>query len=122
MRYEDPVYRGMLEDGLRSLKVLLENYAKLKLIGRVVRVDGDIKGFTFGFALQNNTFCIVFEVTDVSVKGLSQFIFQRFCQELEGYPAINIMDDSGLANLKAVKQSYRPIRMVSSFTVSRKHA
>jgi hypothetical protein len=118
---QEPLYQGMLEDGLRCLKVLLENYPSLGLIGRVVKINKEIKAFTFGFELNRDTFCILYEVTDLSVKGLSQFIFRSFCSELKEYKYINIMDDSGLENLKKVKLSYRPVRLIPAYIVIRKN-
>jgi hypothetical protein len=118
---KDGIYKAMLLDGFSCLEVLLRDFAKLKLIGRVVRMDKQIKGFTFGFGLNADSFCILFETTDLSYKGLSQYIFQRFCAELENYKYINIMDDSGLENLKRVKLSYQPARLIPSYIITRKN-
>ena len=118
----DLVYQGMLEDSFKSLKVMLGSWKDLRLTGRVVKVGNEIKGFTFGFRLNRETFCVLYEITDLSLKGLAQFIFRRFCQELESYPYINLMDDSGLENLKKVKLSYRPIRLIPNFIVERRDA
>jgi len=118
---QDHIYQGMLEDSRRSLKNALDNYADLNFIGRVVKVDKKIKAFTFGFKLNSDTFCILYEITDLSVKGLSQFIFRRFCSELQGYKYINIMDDSGLENLKQVKLSYRPLKLIPAYIARRKN-
>lgn len=115
----DPFYQGMLEDSLNCLKVLFDDYPFLYTIGRVVKMNGEIKAFTFGFELNPDTFCILYEITDLSIKGLSQFIFRQFCVELKDYRYINIMDDSGLANLKRVKLSYHPQRLISSYIVTR---
>jgi hypothetical protein len=120
-RNQEPVYQGMLEDGLRCLGVLLDNYPSLGLTGRVVKIDKKIKALTFGFELNRDTFCILYEVADLSVKGLSQFIFRSFCSELKEYKYINIMDDSGLENLKKVKRSYHPARLVPAYIVIRKN-
>jgi len=46
---------------------------------------------------------------------------REFSRELGGYKYINIMDDSGLKNLKRVKLSYKPVRLVPSFTLARGH-
>ena len=110
----------MLEDSRVSLKESLDNYKELRLKGAVVEVGRRIKGFTFGFELNKETFCILYEITDLSVKGLAQFIFARFSQMLNDYKYINIMDDSGLDNLKRVKLSYSPRRLVSSYAVRKK--
>lgn len=116
---QDAVYGGMLEDSLTAIKILLDNYENLQCIGRVVKVDKKIKAFTFGFKLNTQTFCILYEITDLSVKGLAQFIFREFCRELEVYKYINIMDDSGLENLKKVKLSYHPVKLIPAYIITR---
>lgn len=115
----DSVYQGMLKDYRRCLKILLDGYLHLNLVGRMVKIDKKIKAFTFGFRLNSHTFCILYEITDLSIKGLAQFIFRQFCQELVDYKYINIMDDSGLKNLEKVKLSYRPVRLIPSYIVKR---
>jgi uncharacterized protein len=94
----------------------------LELEGGVVKVEGRIKGFTLGFEVNRDTFCILYEITDLSVKGLAQFIFQRFCGKLKGYKYINIMDDSGLENLKKVKLSYHPLKIIPAYIAARENA
>jgi len=118
----DSIYQHMLSDGKVALGEAMENYAELGLEGRLVVVDNELKAFTFGYKLNANTFCILFEITDLSMKGLAQFIFQRFACELKNYQFINIMDDSGLDNLKKVKLSYKPVKIVPAYSVTRKDA
>lgn len=115
----DDLYRGMLEDNRKVIQEAIVNYKPLGLEGMVVRIDRKIKAFSFGYRLNNNTFCILYEITDLSIKGLAQFIFRQFCQELKDYKYINIMDDSGLENLRKVKLSYKPRRLISAYIVTR---
>ncbi|MDD2679445.1 MAG: phosphatidylglycerol lysyltransferase domain-containing protein [Candidatus Omnitrophica bacterium] len=117
----DPVYQGMLDDSRIALAGAFSGYAELGFQGGVVKINKKIKGFTFGFALSPGTFCILYEITDLSVKGLAQFIFRAFAEELKNYKYINIMDDSGLENLKKVKLSYHPERLVPAYIVRRKN-
>lgn len=117
---QDSIYQGMLGDSRTCLKILLDNFRDLNFIGRIVKLDKEIKGFTFGFKLNPETFCILYEVTDLSIRGLSQFIFWKFCGELKDYKYINIMDDSGLKNLKKVKLSYHPISLIPAYIAKRK--
>ena len=117
---QDRIYQDMLEDSRSCLKIALDNYSDLDLVGTLVKINKEVKAFTFGFKLNKDTFCILYEITDLSVKGLAQFIFSRFCQELKDYKYINIMDDSGLENLKKVKLSYHPTRLISAYIVKRK--
>jgi len=115
----DDIYCGMLEDNCKVIKDTLVNYKQLDLEGITVRVGQKIKGFSFGYKLNKDTFCILYEITDLSIKGMAQFIFRQFCQELKKYKYINIMDDSGLENLRKTKLSYKPIRLVQSYIVTR---
>ncbi|MDP3732426.1 MAG: phosphatidylglycerol lysyltransferase domain-containing protein [Candidatus Omnitrophota bacterium] len=119
IKNQDRIYQGMLADSRRSLKNALDNYSDLNFTGRLVRINKTIKAFTFGFKLNQNTFCILYEITDLSIKGLSQFVFSRFCSELEDYKYINIMDDSGLENLKKVKLSYHPAKLIPAYIVKK---
>ena len=116
---QDSLYQGMLKDNLMSLKVALTSYKDLNLKGKVVKVAGEIKAFSFGYKLNSETFCILYEITDLSLKGLAQFIFREFSGELKDYKYINIMDDSGLENLKKVKLSYHPIKLIPAYIVKR---
>jgi hypothetical protein len=116
---KDSFYQRMLKDNLKSLKVALSSYKDLNLKGKIVKVAGRIKAFSFGYKLNSETFCILYEITDLSIKGLAQFIFREFCRELADYKYINIMDDSGLENLKKVKLSYHPIKLIPAYIVKR---
>lgn len=115
----DPLYQDMLRDSRICLKILLDNYRHLDLAGKLVRIDNEIRAFSFGFKLNSDTFCILYEITDLSVKGLAQFIFRSFCSELKDYKYINIMDDLGVENLKKVKLSYHPKRLIPAYVVKK---
>ncbi|MBU3959072.1 MAG: DUF2156 domain-containing protein [Candidatus Omnitrophica bacterium] len=119
---QDTVYQGMLGDSRSCLEVLLHDYQDLGLMGRVVKIDKEVKAFTFGFRLNQDTFCILYEIADITLKGLAQYIFQKFCSDLRGYKYINIMDDLGLENLKKVKFSYHPIRLIPNYIIKRRNA
>jgi uncharacterized protein len=115
----DDIYRGMLADNRRVINCALDNYKKLNLTGIVVEVNKEIKAFSFGYALNSDTFCILYEITDLAVKGLAQFIFRQFAQTLKNYKYINIMDDSGLENLRKTKLSYKPVRLIPAYILKR---
>lgn len=117
--YRDTLYRGMIEDSGIVLREALKNYNRLGFEGSLVKIKGKVKAFTFGFELNDETFCILYELTDLRVKGLAQFIFSEFCRQLKPYRYINIMDDSGLENLKRVKLSYHPQVMLPAYSVRR---
>ena len=115
---DDAVYCAMLEDSRSAHRIAIAHAEALGLVGRVVRIDREIRGYTFGYPLNKDTFCVLFEITDLEIKGLAQFIYREFCKELmDIYKWINAMDDSGLENLKRVKRSYHPIQLIPSYNI-----
>lgn len=117
-KYDDPIYQAMLDDSQSAHRIGIEHERELGLVGRVVRIDGELHAYTFGYELNSETFCVLFEIADLDIKGLSQFIYREFCKELTGtYKWINAMDDSGLENLKRVKRSYHPTRLIPSYNI-----
>ena len=116
---DDPIYNAMLNDSRSAHRIGVAHADALGLIGRVVCIDGEIRGYTFGYPLNVETFCVLFEITDLDIKGLAQFIYREFCKELMGsYKWINAMDDSGLENLKRVKRSYHPTQRLPSYNIA----
>ena len=117
-KYDDPIYNAMLDDSQSAHRIGISSAEALGLVGRVVRIDGEIKGYTFGYPLNSDTFCVLFEITDLSINGLAQFIYREFCKELKDtYKWVNAMDDSGLENLKRVKRSYHPCQLLPSYNL-----
>lgn len=113
----DETGRWMLRDAASAHAEALAHYQALGLTGRVVRVQGAIRAYTFGYARTVACFCVLLEVADRSIPGLAQFIFRELCREAAagGYASINTMDDSGLPSLARSKRAYRPIRLIPSY-------
>jgi len=107
--------RNILADAASAHRTALYHDHALGLCGRVVWVNGMIRGYTFGFERSSDVFCVLLEVTDRTIYGLSQFLFREFCRELKKYPYINTMDDSGLPSLAKAKRAYHPWRMVANY-------
>ncbi len=114
----DEFYLAMLADSTSAHNIGIKHAQELGLIGRVVRIAGEIKAYTFGYPLNSDMFCVLFEISDLNIYGLSQFINREFCREImPKYKWVNAMDDSGLENLKRVKLSYHPTTLLPSYTV-----
>lgn len=120
-RFSGSLYQSMLKDSFFSHKAAMENFLQLGIVGYVVKIKkpDEIAGYSFGFPLNSQVFCILFETCNLAYKGISQFIFSQFCRQLSDYQYINIMDDSGLANLRRVKLSYHPLRIVPNYIIGR---
>ncbi|TAK07320.1 MAG: DUF2156 domain-containing protein [Candidatus Manganitrophaceae bacterium] len=111
-RHPDPIYRQMLCDSESVHRHALSEADPLGLIGRVVEVSGELAGYTFGFPLDRETFCILLEVADPKWKGGAASLFRSFCRSLDAFQWINAMDDSGIPSLRQTKESYRPERKI----------
>ena len=118
-RHPDPVYQQMILDSESVHRRALSEGANIGLTGWVIEVDGQLAGYTFGFPLCNDTFCVALEVTDLSLSGASAHLFRIFCRTLVGYQWINTMDDGGFPNLRRTKEAYRPVRHLGCFLARR---
>lgn len=108
---------ALMEDSRLAHERAMRRYEDLGLWGRVLIVDNRISGYTFGYPLDIETFVVLFEITDLKIKGISQYIFRQFSEEASAFKYINLMDDSGLENLKKVKMSYHPVKIERQFCV-----
>lgn len=106
-----------------AIKRLLRDYEALQLIGIVLIIDDDIKGFTVGEQINSNTASVIIEKTDFEILGAAQFIFREFSRILQEefqVEYINVGDDMGFENLRKVKLSYRPIKLIPKYTIYQK--
>ena len=113
-KINDPFYHALLDDSSLAHKQAMRHYKSLQFTGRIIRINGKVEGYTFGFAL-GNIFYILLEVANPDIRGLAQFIFREFCSEMNGYTYINTLGDSGLENLRRVKLSYKPYKVIPSY-------
>ena len=107
-----------------AVKRMLRDYEKLELVGLVIFIEGVLSGFTVGEKVSDTTASVIIEKTDFNILGCAQFIFREFAKYLyEKYQVshINVGDDMGFENLKKVKLSYRPVKMIPKYTIYKRH-
>jgi len=109
--------RHMLADSESAHREALTHHRELGLAGHVVRVDGTVRAYTFGYERTSSVLCVLLEVADRTIAGLATFIFRGFAREAagRGYELMNTMDDSGLPSLAHSKRAYHPLRLVPSY-------
>lgn len=119
---DDDIYCTMLDENTTVHETVLRHYQPLGLTGRVVRIGGEIKAYTFGFPVNAGMFCVLFEVADPDVKGLATYIFREFCRDADvlPYKVINGMDDFGLDNIRDVKMSFGPCALLPLYVITKK--
>ena len=106
-----------------AIKRLLNDYQNLDVVGMVLYIDDEIKGFTVGEKINQTTSSVIIEKIDFEVLGCAQFIFREFTKYLKdiyGSEYINVGDDMGFENLKKVKMSYRPDKLIPKYTIYQK--
>lgn len=115
----DDLYRHMLAENEIAHRRVMENAGALGVTGRVVRVNGTIAAYTFGYPVGAKMFCDVFEITDPDLKGLPTVIFREFCrdEEVAVYDFINVMDDFGMPRIGQTKMHFKPRFLWPSYTV-----
>ena len=97
----------------------LNYFSELGLQGGMIRIDGDIRAFTVGEALTEETAVIHIEKADPAVLGLYQMINREFLSHAWAHMKfVNREEDMGIQGLRAAKLSYRPIRMVEKYRAS----
>ena len=115
----DPIYVQMLEENVGVHAKLISHADPLGFIGRIVEIDGVIVGYTFGYPLNETTFCVALEIVDLNRSGLAAFIFNSFCKDtlVRGFDLINTMDDFGMPNIAHAKMSYHPVHQMPIYNI-----
>jgi hypothetical protein len=110
----------LMEDASSAHGRVFKDFMAMGLTGRIVRLDGNIAAYTFGYPLKPDTFCILLEVADLEMTGLATYLFREFCREMTEYRTIHAMGDSGLERLRKAKLSYRPSQILTSYIATRR--
>lgn len=116
--FMDGIYQERL-----AVKRVLQDYEALGLVGLVIFIGEELKGFTVGEQVREDTASVLIEKTDFEVLGCAQFIFREFCKVLKdkyNTEYLNVGDDMGFENLKKVKMSYRPEKLAPKYTIYQK--
>lgn len=98
--HEDP---GLKDEG-EAIRVILENYEVLPLLGVIIYVDGSLEAFTIGEQLNRDTAVIHIEKANPNIKGLYQLINNWFCKNhLKEFKWVNREQDLGIPGLRRAR-------------------
>lgn len=97
----------------RSLTTAFKHWNELNLTGSIIRIEGKIIAFTFGYPINHNTFGVHYEKADISIDGSYSAINQLFAASLpEQYTYLNREEDLGISGLRQAKLSYHPTKLL----------
>lgn len=86
----------------------------------VVLVDGRLAAYTVGAPFSPEVYGIYLEVADLTVKGLSAYIFANVCRQVETFPLVNAGDAEGLPHLAESKEHWHPCRRLQLYAADPK--
>jgi len=86
----------------------------------VVLLKDRIAAYSAGVPLNPETYGVFLEVTDLTVKGLSAYIFTNLCRMIGSFPRINTGDAEGLPRLAESKEHWHPAERLTIFAIDPK--
>lgn len=109
-------YKEDLEDELRIIKTVFDNFDSLGYVGGLIRIDSEVVAYTMGEKMSDDYFCVHFEKAYPDIRGAYPIINQQFVlNELASYKFIDREDDVGIENLRKAKLSYYPVKLAEKY-------
>jgi hypothetical protein len=73
--------------------------------------------YTAAAPLQRDTLGVFLEVADLTLKGLSAYVFSTLCRQWEGYAYVNTGDAEGLPHLAESKEHWHPLKKLALYAL-----
>jgi hypothetical protein len=86
----------------------------------VVLLGDRLAAYSMGASLGEGTYGLYLEVTDLTVKGLSAYIFTNICRQVEDHVLVNTGDAEGLPRLAESKDHWHPAKKPQLFAADPK--
>lgn len=110
------------ESEKKSMLYVLRHWNELGGLGAVLLVEGQMVAFTYGAAINADTFDVCLEKADTGYEGAFTMINREFAKMLPAqYKYINREEDLGIEGLRKSKLSYHPYALLHKYTVMTKH-
>jgi hypothetical protein len=123
-RMDADISADSVSDEYNAITIGFHNWDALELEGGVLRVDGEIIGFTVGERASSDTFDVHFEKALTSYSGAYAMVCREFAKQIiHDHPDvvyINREDDMGLENLRKAKLGYYPEYLLKKYTAKEK--
>ena len=110
-----------LFEELRSMTRAFLYWNQLDCLGGTIFVDNKLVAFTYGCAINLDTFDVCVEKADVDYEGAFSIINQEFLKHLpQQYIHINREEDLGENGLRRAKLSYKPELLLEKYSIMEK--
>lgn len=83
----------------------------------VLVLENRLAAYSVGAPLSPGVYGVYLEVTDLTVKGLSAYIFASICRQMESFAFVNAGDAEGLPRLAESKEHWHPARRQQLFAI-----
>ncbi|MEE3467525.1 MAG: phosphatidylglycerol lysyltransferase domain-containing protein [Eubacterium sp.] len=105
----------------RMIEKQLDYFDELRLLGAVLRIDGEMKGFCYGTMLNDLFYDVIVEKGVRSVPHVYKVIRKestRLLVPTEGF--VNMEEDVGEQGLRFIKSAYKPAYLLRKFNAREK--
>lgn len=93
----------------KTIKYAFDHWHELQAIGGVIYIEGQLVAFTYGAAINNDTFDVCVEKADTTFEGAYAAINNEFVNHLPPqYKWLNREEDLGIPGLRQAKSTYHP--------------
>lgn len=107
------------DDEQHSMRRVFKHWDELGAMGGVILVDEKVVAFTFGGAINYDTFDVCCEKADTEYEGAYAIINREFVRRIpEQYMLINREEDLGLEGLRRAKLSYQPAILLHKYSIT----
>ena len=104
----------------KTIKYVFDHWQELGAIGGTIYVEGNLVAFTYGAAINNDTFDVCVEKADTSYEGAYAAINNEFVNHLpQQYQWINREEDLGIDGLRQAKTTYQPVLKLRKYVIEK---
>lgn len=98
-----------------AVDMSLSHFPELGFEGIVIRIDNEIRGYSFGYRMSSECMDGMHEKCDTGYSGIYSVLKQEVARAAEGIKLLNWEEDLGVAGLRTAKLSYKPDILMAKF-------
>lgn len=105
-------------DEISALRLGMDNFAAMELIGVGIRINGEMQALAIGAPMTDTLFLEHFEKSTNAFPGLYALVFHEFAKAVpEQWTELNKEEDLGIPGLRTAKERWHPKYLVKKYMV-----